>query len=1122
MKYVQGTGIAQSGKTEWTERVSRDHRGTGRFAVWMVLLPLLAAGGPALAQATDATLNGAVTDAGGAAVAGAHVMVQNAGTGASQTVDSNNSGIYTVGQLLPGTYTVTTSRDGFQTSVDKGVVITVDQVATLNVALRVGDVKETVTVSAAAALINTSNAEISQVVDQHAIKELPLNGRDPSSLVLLSSGVTNVLNTNVGVLQTETTFPTESGASAGGGRQGSTYYLLDGAPNMDTYVLLAAPFPNADATQEFRVISNNFDSRYGYSPSAIVTIQTKSGTNAFHGGAFEFLRNTDLNAADYFSHNVSTLKRNQFGGYIGGPILKDKLFFFVNYQGTRAIQAGSANSTFTPTAAMLNGDFSAVPATLTGGFATVAGKPNQISPTLFDPASVKIATTALPLGQTPSSGLVEFLGPSNQQHFDEGTARIDYNLSQRQHLFVRSFTDYFNQIGSAIKGNIVGNAIVTGKPSKYFNEAAGYDTAISPSLLNTFTLFWNQLQVMNSGEGLDTNGNSVCLSKYINVAEIPGACYLEGLSVNSGSNGFTTNYNEPTGEARTTYGLSDNISKTIGNHTLSIGGNIWRQFAQENSQYPATPIVNFSNQFTGFGLADFLLGDVNQFTQGAGEIASVKGWQFGLYGQDQYRVRPNFTLTLGVRWDPSTPPGSTGGRGSSFRAGQQSTRFPNAPLGEIFPGDAGLDAALQPTDYAYVQPRVGFNWQPSTLPHTVIRGGFGLFTSPLPYSSYNHVADIAPFSPTFVLNASPTNRISFSNIAASFPGGVSPFPPFASLSFKPPTNSAFAGPVNLGATFSQNFRLGTTESWNLSVDQQFSSTFAAHIAYVASESYHLAQVLDNNPGNPAAYVASGGAADPRFNPLFGQILADTSLGTSPYQSLQAGVEERLWHGLQLQSNFTWSKVIDIASTGNISFSGGLPDPFDIRHNRGISDLNVPLISITNFVYTTPLLEGHSVLIKNTLGGWEISPIYTLQTGRPFGIVGGANGSNNSGALQGGDRADVVPDTSVQERQGSKQNWILHYIPTGAFQANAPGTFGNSKRNLFTAPPTNTADIAFAKNWEVRERYGLQFRWEMFNAFNHTSFATPSNDPTNPSSFGQITSTGPIGARLMQGALKATF
>ena len=1121
MKYIQDTGAAQRFRTNWMGRAQCLRAETGRSAVLAALLfSMPALGGYAHAQATDATITGTVADAGGAAIPGAHVMVQNTGTGASQTVDSNSSGIYTLGQLIPGTYSVTTSRDGFQTNVDKGVVLTVDQTATLNIALRVGDVKETVTVSAAAALINTSNAEISEVVDQHAIKELPLNGRDPSSLVLLSSGVTNVLNTGGGVQQTETTFPTESGASAGGGRQGSTYYLLDGAPNMDTYLLLAAPFPNADATQEFRVISNNFDSRYGYSPSAIVTIQTKSGTNAFHGGVFEFLRNTDLNAADYFSHNVSTLKRNQFGGYVGGPILKDKLFFFVNYQGTRATQAGSANSTFTPTQAMLNGDFTAVPKTFDSmGNSTCAICGTMVNPAMFDPASVKIATTALPLGQTPSSGEVEFLGPANQQHFDEGTARIDYNFSQRQHLFVRSFTDYFNQIGSSLKGNIVGNAIVTSKPAKYFNEAAGYDIAISPSLVNTFTLFWNQLQVLNSGQGLDTSGNPVCLSKYINVNEIPGQCYLEGLSVNSG---FSANYDEPTSEARTTYGLSDNISKTVGNHTLSIGGNIWKQFAQEDTQYPATPIVNFSNQFTGFALADFLFGDVNSFTQGAGEIASVKGWQFGLYGQDQYRVRPNFTLTLGVRWDPSTPPASTGGRGSSFRAGQQSTRFPNAPLGEIFPGDAGLDDALQPTDYAYVQPRVGFSWQPTALPKTVIRGGFGLFTSPLPYSAYNHVADIAPFSPTFVLNASPTNRISFSNIAASFPGGVSPFPPFASLAFKPPANSSFAGPVNLGATFSQNFRLGTTESWNLSVDQQFSNTFAAHIAYVASESYHLAQVVDNNPGSPAVYVSSGGKSDPRFNPLFGQILADTSLGTSPYHSLQAGVEERLWHGLQLQSNFTWSKVIDIASTGNISFSGGLPDPFDIRHNRGISDLNVPLISVTNFVYTTPSLEGHGVLIKNTLGGWEISPIYTLQTGRPFGITGGANGSNNSGALQGGDRADVVLNTSVQERQGSKQQWILHYIPTGGFQANAPGTFGNSKRNLFTAPPTNTADVAFAKNWAVRERYALQFRWELFNAFNHTSFSTPSNDPTNPGSFGQITSTGPVGPRVMQGALKVTF
>ena len=1081
-------------------------------SVNLLVLSCLIAGGLSAAsgQITNATLTGVVTDPSGGALPGAHVSVLNVNTNAVTKVDTNTSGVYVAGQLLPGSYSVTVDTIGFKRSVDTGITLTVGAQATLNVVLQVGDVSQTIEVQANAELINTSSAEISQVVDARAIKELPLNGRNPSSLVLLSTGVTNMLNLGGSQLQGGTTFPTETGASAGGGRQGSTYYLLDGAPNMDTYLLLAAPFPNPDATQEFRVISNNFDSRFGYSPSAVVTIQTRSGTNTLHGGVFEFIRNNDVNAANFFSHKVDQLKRNQFGGFLGGPLLKNRLFLFGNYQATRAVTAAGTNSTMTPTAAMLSGDFTAVP--VTAG-CNICGK--KVNPAGFDPASVKIATTALPLGQDPATGLVNFVGPSNKQNYDEGTARLDYTIDAHQNLFVRSYTNYYLQAGGAIRGNIVGAAILPTNPAEYFNEAMGHNWTINASTVNTATIFWNQLQVANAGQGLDTSGNAVCLSKYVNVTEIPGSCYLEGFSVTS--NGFSTNYNQPTTEARTSYGIGDNLTKVLGLHSLTLGGNIWHQFAQEKAQYPAAPIVSFSNEYTGFGLADFLYGYVYEFLQGAGEIASVKGWQYGLFAQDQYRVRPNLTLTLGVRWDPNTPPSSTGGRGAAYRPGQRSVVYPNAPLGLIFPGDPGLNAALIPTTYGYVQPRIGFSWQPRSLRNTVVRGGFGLFTSPLAYSAYNHAADIAPFSPTYTLFGTATNRIQFSNLAAAFPGGKSPFPPFASTTTPPPSNSQFLGPVNVGASFSPNFKLNTTQSWNLSVDQQFGQDFALHIAYVGSETYHLAQIIDLNAGvyTPAA---NGGV---RPNPLYGQILQDGSFGTSPYHSLQTSLEKRYSYGLQFRESFTWSKVIDLAPTGNISFSNGLPDPFDIRHNRGISDLNIPIISVTSLVYRTPSLKGHNLLERAVLGNYEVSMIYTLQTGTPFSIVGGANGSNNSGSFQSGDRADVVPGKIATERQGPRSNWLAHYIPQGTFQPNAPGTFGNSKRNLFTRPYTNTADMTLAKNLLFRERYNLQFRAEAFNALNHTSFGTPNNNPTS-SNFGQITAIGPIPPRVVQGAVKIDF
>ena len=572
----------------------RRTRALNRFLLALAALSCLAF--YAFGQGTGASLSGSVTDANGGLLPGAQLNIQNLDTNLTRSVTTNESGQFSVAPLPPGRYTVSADKGGFKREVRSGITLTVGQSATLNLALAVGDAKEVVNVTAGAELINATSAEISQVVEEQTVKALPLNGRDPSSLVLLSPGVTNVLNTGAGVQQGETTMPTESGASAGGGRQGSTYYLLDGVPNLDTYLQLAAPFPNADATQEFRVITNNFDTHYGFAPGAVVSIESKSGTNEYHGGAFEFLRNQDLNAGNYFSHLVDPLKRNQFGGYFGGPIIKQKLFFFGNYQATRSNTTGSTNVTYTPTAAMLAGDFSAVPQALRGPFQTINGKPNQVSPTLLSPAAVRISQTALPLGQIASSGQLNYVGAPTDESFNEGTGRIDWNPTDSQRLSFRNFIQFYNRSELAQPGNIL--ALTPGKSGRYYNEAVNHTWTINPVTVNQLSLFWTEMFVSNGGQNLDNQGNAFCLSKYVNVQE-PG-CYMEGPSV---SNAFSVGYTEPTSEMRKTWGLSDNISRTAGNHTFTAGVNAWHQFAQENTFYPANPIFSFNGNYTGFGLA---------------------------------------------------------------------------------------------------------------------------------------------------------------------------------------------------------------------------------------------------------------------------------------------------------------------------------------------------------------------------------------------------------------------------------------------------------------------------------------------------------------------------------------
>jgi hypothetical protein len=1081
-------------------------------------------------QTPSATVAGLITDSTGAEVADTTVTLTNLNTGTVSNAVTNSSGLYRISGLLPGVYRANVNKQGFKNIVKDNIELHVQDEVSLNFALQVGSVSESVTVESGEPLLQTTTADISAVVNQESVEQLPLNGRDPSSLVLLTTGTMNLIQNNSGGVtgggwrQSTTAMPDESGASSGGGRQGSTYYILDGSPNMDTFMALAAPFPNADATQEFRVITENFDAQYGFAPSAVVTIQTKSGSNAFHGGAFEFVRNSDLNSANYFSHQVDPLKRNQFGGFVGGPIRKEKLFFFTNYQATRESTTATSNTTYTPTTAMLKGDFSAVPGTLTGPFQTVGNLPNQVDPSIFSKAAVAIATTALPLGQDAATGMTTYLGAPQKTSYNEGTGRLDYTINDKQRLFLRSFIQYYMGAGASKAGNL--EATIDGTPAEYYNTALGHTWMINSTTVNSLNLFYTQMDESDLAQALDSNGQAVCWSRYIAVNELPGHCDLEGLTV---TNGFNSAWGYFMDERRSTWGLSDQLNKTLKKHTLSAGIDFRKQFSKEDCEYPVAPIIGFSGQYTGSGLADFLLGYASSFEQGGGEIADILGWEFGAFVQEQYRVKPNLTVTMGLRWDPYLPLASALGRGGAFIPGQQSTMYPNAPLGVNFPGDKGVSASLMPNSYGYYQPRVGLNWQPSFSPHTAIRAGFGLFTGPMVYSDMNHAANMAPFSPTFTFSGgtTPDSYIPLQTpYSASQGPGPNPFPPFASITTKPATNTAFATPMQLSAVFATNYRNATTESWSLSIEQQLMQNLALHVAYVGSESYHLTTVVDQNAG---VYANSG--ARPYASVGLGQILTDESVGNSSYHSLQASIDKRMSHGFQVHSNFTWSKVLDESAEGNISEGGsypGITNPFNLKANKGISDLNMPLISTSNFTYTSPSLRSHSGVLRNVLGAWGLSSIYTLESGRPFGVVAGGAG-NNSESQQFHDRADVVPGVSPAVHHGSRAQWLQQYINPAAFTDNAPGTFGNSGRNLFRGPRINSADTAITKNWTVQERYGLQFRWEMFNTFNHTSFASPTNsgitgDDINlsTSNFGQITSVGEVAPRVMQGALKLTF
>ena len=672
---------------------------------------------------------------------------------------------------------------------------------------------------------------------------------------------------------------------------------------------------------------------------------------------------------------------------------------------------------------------------------------------------------------------------------------------------------------------------INGQNGTYLNLVVGHSWTISPTLLNSATLSWAELNYSTGTVERDASGQPICLSRYIAVSDPAGSCYISGLTAFSGNVlyggglGFTAFTGSPNDTHRRYWWFTDTVTKTAGKHTITAGADIMHRYGSEFYGGSTNPIVDVNGEYTGFPLLDYLLGYVATFSQGAGESGSESGWMFGVYGQDQWRVASNVTLTAGLRWDPNIALAIKNGRAAAFRPGQQSTRYPNAPLGLVFPGDAGVGEGLMPTTYGYFKPRIGIAWQPRAS--TSVRAGFGMFTTPLEDAFYNRMWDAAPFAPSYTLNGAfdvTQTGNTTANVPLSFDtpwatlaatGGQSPFPPFASSSTVPASGVSFApfAPVAIPGTFANNFHLGLTQSWNLSVEQQFTQTLAGHFAYVASQSYHQATTVEQNPG----IFANGGART--LYPNFSSIIQVQDGATAAYQSLQAGFEQRMKYGLQVQSNFTFSHTTDVGGSGDPSFESSVSDPFSIGHDRGDSSLNYPIVWVTNGIYQAPALRNHNALVKNILGGWEVSALYTLQSGPPFTVNGG-NGNNNSGFQVGQDRADLT-GKPILVRQGSKQNWINQYFSTDAFTQNAAGTPGDPEKFLLQEAPISTMDAAVMKNWNYRERYKLQFRWEAFNALNHPSFGQPDSNPTD-SNFGQITGIGVIAPRVMQGALKLTF
>ncbi len=1074
---------------------------------------LLAAAGffsePARAQGGRAGINGTVTDQSGAVVSGAEVSAKNLETGQVTTVNTSSEGTYSFSFLPIGKYQVSATHPGFSTEVKTDVNLSVDESASVNFSMKLGAVSTSVEVKATAAELETTSGAISQVIDQKSIVELPLDGRNPAELVYVAPGAVNSAQTNgIGLPGSGSGFPNvgqETAASVNGSRMGGVFYMLDGITHMDNYFQSANPFPNSDATQEFRVITNNFDAQYGFTSGAIVSIATRSGTNEWHGVAFEFLRNNALNASDFFTHIADPLKRNQFGGSLGGPIKRNKLFIFGNYQQTIEHISIASSSDFVPNNNMLNGDFSQVPVQLV----SPQGVPyvnNQIPTSQFSPVALALEQ-GLPKTNDPTGNVV-LTGRNQINDGQEFTARTDYYISNTQHLSFRYFWDNFNR--PAFSGN--GDYLNSDRSALARSNNFSFDHTwtVRPNLVNDFRFGFNQINSSTTPGLVNSQGKPLGPEAVgADVAQPDQTFSLLAI-------GGTWISQTPVVQQRHNWIVNDTATYISGRHSITAGVNVETEYSLEDAAWGADAQYNFSGAVTGSAFADFLLGDMNNFSQSGGEYNRLHGIEFAAFVQDNIKLKPNLTMNVGVRWEPQDAPKYAQDKLPFFNPGQQSTRFPNAPLGLVYAGDAGVPEGGWNTDWGAVEPRISIAWQPHALSNTSIRGAFGMMSLPYDFSMYNHMGTTAPFSPGYSINYNQVGNCVLNIVnpyACYAPTGYkSPFPPFAGPNYSPASNVGFVIPVSIGAAFTPNFKLPRDVTWNFSIEHTIND-YLFRIAYVGYEMYHLPVQFQLSPGLAATQGAT------TLYPNFSNIQGYESGNTQSFNSLQISAEKHFSKGFQFISNFTFSKNLDSSSVATAANVGPVFDPYNLRDNHGISDLNMPLIWNNTFVYQESGLKSLGKVGSFLLGGWEIAGIWTMHSGLPFSVYG-PNGANNSYSNIGSDRANIVSGVPFNQHQGSLNQWLNEYFNTAAFTANPLGTFGNSAKNLLTGPGFDNIDLLLSKNFQFHERYRVQFRWEMFNAFNRTWFSTPDSN-VGDGAFGQITSDSNM-PRLMQAGLKFYF
>jgi hypothetical protein len=1111
-----------------------------------------------------AHVSGRVADPSGATVPEAQIKLTDTDTGVAYNSVSDGQGAYNFPSLPIGPYRLEVTKDGFQSYQQTGIVLQVNDAPQINVMMHIGAVTEKVEVVADATMVQTQQNEVSQIMDQKRIVELPLNGRDPTQLITISGAAVNHSDgTNTG---TKSFYSSQSIAIAGSAGN-TTNYLLDGGDNNDSFTNVNMPFPFPDALAEFSIETSVLPARNGLHPGGLVNAVTKSGSNDWHGALFEFVRNGDVNAQNYFATIPDSLKRNQFGGTVGGHIIRNRLFFFGGVQETIVRQNPSGSSAFIPTAAALGGDFSTIdsascqstniakpifdPVTAT----SLAGNhvdavtgameaDNHIDPSRFDPASIAL-TKYLPISSATTCGKLQYGVPViyNARQY---VTREDWTINRRHAFLGRYLQDNYSQPAPYTPTNILYTTTL-GVQQRAQTLVLGETWTINDSSLNSFHFTYGRKYVARFP---NSKGIAPAALGVQNIYTPPLAADNLQVAV---SGDFSTGGSGFAKWGVTSFQEADDIDLTRGKHQIAFGVDLFRTQDNQNDEYNDSGTFSFNGQYSKESLLDFLTGKMNNFTQTLQQDYSYRQTLIALYGQDTFRVKPRLVANFGLRWEPTLPPHDYFNRGSVFSldgyaSGTVSQVFPNAPPGQYFYGDKGVTKSFTSDHWLNLSPRFGLVWDPFGDGKTSIRAGGGiLFDSLGSFLTYRITGQNAPWGVTVTNSSGPYQ---FANPWSTVPGG-NPFP----LPLFPPSNYVF--PLNATDTFLPPKMLPPTlETWNLGVQHQFGQNWIATITYLGNETSHL---LIGNEFNPAVFIPGKyNAADPTscrgisranlvnggdcsttnttqdrrkltlINPTYGKYFSATDIPlngiSANYEGVLASLQKRFSDHYTILANYTYSRcngVIPVTSLGGPT----VQNPSAPRNDYGPCSYDVPNLFNLSVVYVSHY-GGHG-LVPYLLSDWQIAPLMRYETGFP---VNPLTGTDNSRTGIGLDRPNVVPGTQLYTNSSVRSNkGGYQWINPAHFTANAIGSFGNAGHFSMRTPSYFDVDAALSRIFRIHQRYNIEARVEAFNFTNHPNFGgpTPSTGVAlgqaatlSSSSFGKIQTAGD--PRILQGALKFTF